>query len=158
MNMPVAAPAENLDKECHLAQELVELLKREQEQLIRADIQTLPELAEAKADIIGKMSSLAKLRHQRLAAAGFTASEKGMQDWVDNTAAKEDVRQSWQRLLSFAQSAKELNRVNGLLISKHLQRTQGALNALNSRTHGGGFYGPDGQSMSRPGSRGLVIG
>lgn len=161
MNMTVAAPAEDLDKECSVAQALVELLKREQEQLIRADIQALPEIAEAKADLIGKMSSLAMRRHQQLSAAGFASGEKGMQEWMNSPAAKDNARQSWKRLLSLAESAKELNRVNGLLIAKHLQRNQGALNALNTRFSGGsagGFYGPDGQSMSKPGSRGLVIG
>jgi flagella synthesis protein FlgN len=158
MNMQVAAPAESLDKECRMAQELVELLKREQAQLIRADIHSLPELTEAKAGLVGQMSSLAMHRHQRLAVAGFPSNESGMEEWVKSPAAKGDARQSWEQLLSLAESAKELNRVNGLLIGKHLVRTQGALNALNAGASGGNFYGPDGQSMSKPGSRGLAIG
>ena len=57
-----------------------------------------------------------------------------------------------------ARQAKEINRVNGLLISSHIARNQSALNVLRVQTGSGNFYGPDGQATARGVGRGLVVG
>lgn len=152
------SPAESLNEERAAIHSLLELLRQEQTHLIDADVEGLSKLTEEKSRIATQMSELAKRRHGMLAAAGFDATESGMQAWVDNPAATTTDRDSWKELLELAQSAKELNRVNGLLISQHMGRNQSALNVLQGNSQGGSFYGPNGQSTTKIGSRRLVVG
>lgn len=148
---------QSLSEELRIAAVLLDLLKQEQSILINANVDELTRLTEEKAKIVVRMSELAQSRHRVLGSAGFDASEAGMQKWVeDNTGAA--VGKSWMELLDLASEAKELNRINGLLISQHLGRNQAALNILHGAPQGGAMYGPDGQSAAKPGGRKLVVG
>jgi flagella synthesis protein FlgN len=102
---------------------------------------------------------LSQQRHAALAAAGCDASEAGMEPWL---AVNDDgdVRQQWERMLDAAREAKELNRVNGMLINKQLAHNQGVLNALRTPTNAptGTIYGASGQTMGVGVSKRYVIG
>ncbi|WP_088709647.1 flagella synthesis protein FlgN, partial [Noviherbaspirillum denitrificans] len=138
--------AQNLGEEIGAANSLLALLKQEQESLINADVDALPKLTEEKTKIVVRMNELAQIRHKALGSAGFDANETGMQKWVDSAAGSSVAGKSWKELLDLARQAKELNRVNGLLIGQHLGRTQAALNILHGAPQGGAMYGPNGQS------------
>lgn len=157
MNQTGNSPAQNLHEENSTARILLDLLKKEQEQLIAADIDALTTLTEEKTRLVARMLELASGRHQALAATGFAATEAGMQAWLDSLQSAV-VRQSWHELLELGRAAKEINRSNGLLIGKHLARNQGALNVLKGGPQGQALYGPNGQSAVRTSVRGLAIG
>jgi flagella synthesis protein FlgN len=149
-------PAASLGEEINAGKILLELLQREQEHLIHADLEALTAVTAEKEKAVARMTELALQRHRTLLAAGFEASENGMQHWIgkaDAAAAK-----SWNELLEIARQAKEANRVNGMLISQHMARNQNALNVLQGNPQGGNMYGPDGQTTSQPTSRTLVVG
>jgi flagella synthesis protein FlgN len=158
MNTVASSPAEHFDEERAAIHRLLELLRREQTHLIDADVEALARLTEEKSRTAAQMSDIAKRRHSALAATGFEATEIGMQAWIESAAATTAERDSWKGLLELAQSAKELNRVNGLLISQHIGRNQSALNALHGAQGGSNFYGPNGHSTTKIGSRRLVVG
>jgi flagella synthesis protein FlgN len=63
-------------------------------------------------------------------------------------------------MLHVAREAKELNRVNGMLISKQLAHNQGVLNALRTPTNAptGAIYGASGQTVGVGVSKRYVIG
>jgi flagella synthesis protein FlgN len=62
-------------------------------------------------------------------------------------------------LLEIAAQAKELNRVNGLLLGQHMARNQQALNILQGNNQPAGtIYGPNGQPTSAASTRRLVVG
>ncbi|QAU34339.1 flagellar protein FlgN [Janthinobacterium sp. 17J80-10] len=151
------SPAHQLQEELRTARTLLELLKEEQAQLITADIDALTALTEEKTRLVTRMSELAAERHLALAAIGFAATEAGMQAWLESRQP-EVIHQSWQNLLELARAAKEVNRSNGLLIGKHLNRNQSALNVLKGGPQGQALYGPNGQSSVTAGGRGLAIG
>lgn len=157
MNQNGTGPAHKLHEESRIARMLLDLLKKEQSQLVAADIAALTALTEEKTRLLARMSELAEERHAALAAAGFAATEQGMQSWLD-TLQPPTARQSWSELLEVAKAAKELNRTNGMLIGKHMARNQGALNVLKGGQPGQALYGPDGQSAISPAGRGLAIG
>ncbi|HCY62957.1 MAG TPA: flagellar protein FlgN [Oxalobacteraceae bacterium] len=157
MNSSGNSPAHKLHEENRHARMLLDLLQKEQAQLIAADINALTSLTEEKARLVARMSELAAERHTALAAAGFAATEEGMQAWLDSLQPS-TVRQSWKELLDLARAAKDINRSNGLLIGKHLARNQGALNVLKGGPQDQALYGPNGQSSVTPGGRGLAIG
>lgn len=150
-------PAISLDEELKATRHLVQLLEQEQVQLIEADIERLTALIEQKTAAMTRMAELAKSRHRILAASGLVADDAGMQAWLDSTQDP-NARKTWQELLALAQSAKETNRINGLLISSHLARNQAALNVVRGNTQSGGFYGPDGQPSTSNARRSLVVG
>ena len=150
--------AQSLGEELRAANTLLQLLKQEQAQLIDANVDELAKVTEEKAQVVARMNELAQNRHRALAAAGFEASEAGMQKWAKSPAALPAASKSWNELLGIAQQAKELNRLNGMLIGQHVARNQTALNILQGSPQGGTMYGPDGQSTSKTGSRRLVVG
>lgn len=158
MPSSMISPADTLKDEHQAAASLLQLLEKEQAQLIGANIEELSALTEEKAGIVEKMTKLAERRHQTLAAAGLTANEAGMQTWLKNTAKAADTQKLWNDLLALARSAKELNRLNGLLIAQYMARNQVALHTLHAPAQGSHFYGPDGQATARTTTRSLVVG
>jgi flagellar biosynthesis protein FlgN len=151
-------PAATLNDEVAVTRELASVLKREQTVLIAADIEALPALTTEKATLVAKIAVLANTRYQALAASGFADEEAGMKAWIDSASASTVAISSWSALLQAAEAAKELNRVNGLLISKHMARNQATLNVLHGNRQATPLYGPNGQPAAAGGSRGLVIG
>lgn len=152
------SPASALDREHQATNSLLELLKQEQAALVDGDVERLNGLTEEKAKIVSQMSQLARQRHGLLGAAGFEATEKGMQAWLGSEHATAADNKAWSELLETVRDANELNRVNGLLIGQHMARNQAALNILQGNAENGGMYGPNGQSATKIGSRRLVVG
>jgi flagella synthesis protein FlgN len=155
----MTSPTTNLRDEQQHIDSLIELMQQEQQFLIHADSEGLSTLTPKKAALVQQMAALAGARHRALAAAGFAASESGMQDWL---AAHGDaaIGAQWRALLARTADAKELNRVNGMLINKQMTNTQVAINAMRTPTGGAdsGVYGPSGQASAGGPSRRFVVG
>ena len=139
--------------------QLIELMKQEQALLVAADADGLVELTPRKNTLMQELADLSSQRHAALVAAGCEGSEAGMEPWLA-VGGNEDARAQWEALLELARQAKELNRVNGMLINKQLAHNQGVLNAL--RTPAGaqstGVYGASGQTLGSGPSKRYVIG
>jgi len=139
--------------------QLIELMKQEQALLVAADADGLVELTPRKNTLLQELADLSSQRHAALVAAGCEGSEAGMEPWLA-VGGNEDARAQWEALLELARQAKELNRVNGMLINKQLAHNQGVLNAL--RTPAGaqstGVYGASGQTLGSGPSKRYVIG
>ena len=155
----MTSPITTLRDEQQLITTLVDLMKQEQQFLVSADSGGLNTITPQKSALVQQMASLASQRHRALGAAGFPAREAGMEDWLahcDDAGA----RKAWLELLEHTREAKELNRVNGMLINKQMANTQVVLNAM--RTPAGasdtGVYGPGGQTSVGGPSRRFVIG
>jgi flagella synthesis protein FlgN len=156
--MQTVDPMQLLREEQRLMTTLLDVLKQEQQHLVAADIDGLTALTPEKSALVGQMASMARQRHDALGAAGFAPQEAGMTQWIaacgDNAAA-----QLWQTLLEQTREAKELNRINGMLINKHMSHTQGALQALRPRAAASSsFYGPSGHATTSTTSRGFFAG
>lgn len=153
-------PITTLRDEQQLITSLVGLMQQEQQCLVSADTDALTALTPQKSSFVHQMAALASQRHQALGAAGFAASEAGMEDWLASAAGDAEARTLWLGLLASTREAKELNRVNGMLINKQMTHTQVVLNAM--RTPAGGadntVYGPSGQTTGGGPSRRFVVG
>jgi flagella synthesis protein FlgN len=150
------APDRSLNEEYKLAQQLIELLKQEQAHLVKADVKGLTAVTEEKARAVSDLAKFTNLRYVALSKAGFIASESGMRTWL-NASPAPDAEKCWKDLVQLAQSAKSLNKTNGLLISKLMTHNQNALNVLQG-SRATNFYGPNGQSTTKIRPRGLVLG
>lgn len=153
------SPMESLQAEHQAIADLLALMKQEQTFLVQADAQGLAQVTEKKAQLVNLAADLAKARHAALQAAGFAGNEESMRDWL-SSINQQNIAQAWENLLDITRNAKEMNRVNGMLINKQLANTQNAMQALHAPVHGNNhnFYGPNGQSTATPTSRRLVVG
>lgn len=158
--MAIASPGATLRDEQHLIASILDVMKQEQQLLVSADADGLATLTPEKLKLAQQLGERSRLRHTALKAAGFAGGEAGMEPWLavgGNTGARAD----WDRLLDLTRQAKELNRVNGMLLNKQLANTTGILNALRGSSgaaHGGGVYGASGQTLSAGPSRRFVVG
>jgi flagella synthesis protein FlgN len=152
-------PTTTLRDELQLINSLLELMKQEQQFLVSADSDGLAAITPKKSTLVQQMAVLANQRHQALGKAGVAASEAGMEEWLAHS--QEDAARSlWLELLERTREAKEINRVNGLLINKQMMNTQVVLNAMRTPAGGGdaGIYGPGGQTSTAGPSRRYVVG
>jgi len=156
--MHPTSPTATLADENFAAGQLLQLLQQEQECLVGGNVDALEKLVPEKAAVVARMTELAQRRYRALAEAGHEAGEAGMKTWLAKPGAADDAQRAWNALLATAESAKELNRVNGMLINQHLARNQGALNILHGTPQTGNLYGPNGQSTLGKGRRSLVVG
>ncbi|MDN4057359.1 flagellar protein FlgN [Massilia sp. YIM B02769] len=133
---------------------LVDMMKQEQQLLMAADADALAELVPHKAALVQELAQLSRQRHATLGGMGFDASEAGMEAWVVSHADAE-TRGGWSALLASTAEAKELNRVNGLLINRQLAHNQTVLQALRTPTGAAEstLYGAKGQTFGAGAAR-----
>lgn len=158
--MSSVTPLNSLREEQQVMTSLLDVLKQEQQLLVTADIESLPAVTVKKTTLVTQMTLLSAQRHRALAKSGFAAEEAAMDAWIAASgAAQEESASLWTQLLAQTREAKELNRVNGILINRQMGHTQGALQALSPQgTAAASFYGPSGMSSTIPRSRGFMAG
>ncbi|MEH6438260.1 flagella synthesis protein FlgN [Massilia sp. DD77] len=154
-----SSPHHTLASEHQHVASLVELMKQEQQLLVALDADGLAELTPKKNALLAELAALSRQRHAALSAAGCPGSEAGMEPWLA-VAGNAELRGQWEALLQASRDAKELNRVNGMLINKQLAHNQGVLNALRTPTGGAaaGMYGASGQTLGAGPSKRYVVG
>jgi len=147
-------PHATLPAEHERVHALVDLMKQEQQLLMAADADALAELVPHKAALVQELAQLSRQRHAVLGGMGFEAGETGMEAWVVSHADAE-TRAIWSGLLASTAEAKELNRVNGLLINRQLAHNQTVLQALRTPTGGteSTLYGAKGQTFGAGAAR-----
>ncbi|MRW92114.1 flagellar protein FlgN [Duganella sp. FT80W] len=158
--MTTVTPLNSLREEEHIMSTLLDLLRQEQRLLVTAEIESLPALTSRKTALVTQMTLLSAQRHRSLGKCGFPAEEAGMDAWIAASGdARDESASLWQALLQHTREAKELNRVNGMLINKQMAHTQDALQAMRPQGAAStNFYGPSGISTSLPRSRGFIAG
>lgn len=154
----MTSPLTTLNDELALISSLVELMKQEQRHLVGIDVDGLLDLTPQKSQLVQDMAALSAQRHRALGALGMAADENGMQAWLPTAGA--DARALWQRLLERTTEAKELNRVNGMLIAKQMAHTQTIMQAMRTPTAAAdnSVYGPNGQTSGLTSSKRYVLG
>ena len=159
--MPIVTPSTTLPEEQQLMSYMLTLLKKEQASLVDAHADGVAEVTQHKSDVVSQLAALARLRHSALASAGFAAGETGMEPWLA-ASADASARTTWDDLLTLTRDAKELNRVNGMLVARQLAHNQTVLNAMRTPANGAapeaGLYGPGGQTSGFGPSRRFVVG
>ena len=153
------SPTQTIAAEHQHLDALVALMKQEQQSLVTLDADELSSLTTQKHALLASLSNLSQQRHAALRAAGCDGSEAGMEPWLA-ASNDSDGREQWARMLNAAREAKDLNRVNGMLISKQLAHNQGVLNALRTPTNAptGAIYGASGQTVGLGVSKRYVVG
>lgn len=138
-----------------LADELVAILSREQNNLVSANIDAIEGIIEEKSVVMQQMSNALQARYKMLEASRYEPNEAGLMQWLGKQTDV-SIKQEWMGFQKLLTQAKEMNRVNGILINKHFNRNQQQLNVLKSGHSSGEFYGPNGQSSSQSFLRGSL--
>lgn len=131
------------------------LLEQEQQALVAGDVDRLMPLAEEKTRVFSLLAGLGEARNQALATASLPPDRPGVQAWLDRHPDLSGSRKAWQEILKLTVKARELNQVNGKLISTRLANNQQALTTLLSAANQAALYGPDGQARPIGGGRSL---
>lgn len=157
MNAKSSSKPVSLEQDAQLLSELLALMSREQAHLVKADVDAIEAVIEEKSILLQRLNLAARVRYDALSSNGFEASEVGMDAWVQRQA-KPSITQSWAKFQKALSEAKEMNRLNGILISKHFNRNQELLNHLQGNSSKDSVYGRDGQAKSQTLIRsGLIV-
>ena len=146
MPTPQTSLVLDLAEEESLLGQFVAALDREQSALTEGLIDELPRYAEEKSALATRLNQLATQRNAQLKALGVAADRAGLDAWFAAHPDDQAANKHWTGILALAAEAKELNRLNGELITMRLQHNARALEALHGGQHALDLYGPDGQS------------
>lgn len=138
--------AEIIAAEADLVSAFVLLLNEEQDALKLGKADLLPGIVERKAAITGELAPVSAARNAELGRTGLMQDRAGVEAWLEKQPTDKLVRQHWQKLLSLAAEAKELNRVNGELIRLRMQNNTQVLEILLSTANRQDLYSADGQA------------
>lgn len=134
----------------------VSLLREEQEILVRGDAERLALIAPEKAAKINLLTELGEQRNRYLSSQNLTRNAEGMTTWLKrNPSLAASARKIWEQLLACAETAREINQSNGLLIESSLQQNRLRLGILQVANASEGVYRPDGQLRSLRHARSL---
>lgn len=142
--------ASSLQREIQTVESFIDLLRSEQSALQAGETEALSGLTAAKNALIDELGQLAAERNRQLSRLCGAEDRDGLARWAEaNGPAAAELR---QRLLGLAGEARNLNTLNGKLLTLRLNHTQSALFALHpgNRDH---VYGRDGQPSTRTGYR-----
>ncbi|SDK12295.1 flagella synthesis protein FlgN [Methylophilus rhizosphaerae] len=146
-------PAISFDADAMLVAKLIQDLQHEQTALVSADMATIEKLVDNRAELLQALGEAANQRYVALAAAGFEGNETGMEKWL-KLRSSQGTDRAWMDFQQQLAQAKELNRLNGLLINKHFQRNQERLDVLQGKSSGSTqLYGKNGQAHAANSSR-----
>lgn len=139
----------SFEQDIQLVNDLLALLAREQTNLVMMNMDAIEAMLSEKSELLQKISVTANKRYNALAANHFEANEAGMLSWL-NQQSKPLLSKAWAEFQKTLIQAKEMNRLNGVLINKHFNRNQQILSQLQGGgANAGSVYGPDGQARSQ---------
>jgi flagella synthesis protein FlgN len=140
------------EHDAQLVNKLLKVLSREQSSLVIADVDAIEVLMEEKSELLQLINIAVNKRYATLAAKGFESNEMGMIAWLKEQA-NPTTNEKWQNFQKSLSQAKEMNRLNGMLINKHFNRNQQLLNHLQGNSGQADVYAKNGQAKTHSSSR-----
>jgi flagella synthesis protein FlgN len=156
MKAPISKQAVSFEQDAKLAKELLATIRSEQAALVRADIDAIEAILDEKSAVLQRMNMVVLSRYEALAANGFEANEVGMNEWLKKQA-KPALNEAWTLLKKTLIQAKELNRLNGILINKQFNLNQQRLNHLQGNSEASEVYGRNGQAKTQSALRAALM-
>ena len=146
-DMVLAGFASCLKIEKKLFEELVGILKQEENVLTQSSFNKLDDFVSKKASLLEQLSQLDFKRNQHFKNNGVALEKKSINQWLEISCPNNnEIQDLWNELLVLADAARKLNHTNGLIISKYLQHNQRTFVALQCASGNVSLYGPSGQA------------
>lgn len=124
-------------------QSFIDVLRREQNALVKADVDQLISISSDKLKQAEHLNQLARARVSALESLGIRSDRLHVEAWL--ASQPRETSDAWNALIEAAKIAQHLNQTNGKLIESQLQNNQQALNMLASAANQSAVYGADGQ-------------
>ena len=154
----ITAYLSNLAEEHSVLARLVDLLRSEQDALVRGDADRVASIEEPKTHCIAALRAHAQERRALLLAGGESPDGEGMRHWTEEQGRAEPrLARRWREFLALARVADQVNRANGTLIAARLRATQQALTTMFGAAGIPGAYGADGNAVSLREARQLAV-
>lgn len=138
--------------------QLQALLEEERQALETRHHDPLPTLIEAKTKALDALAETAALRRQWLRAAGMNPDQEHWHQWLKDYPQGADLADAWQRITERMESCRQLNDINGKVMSRAQQalgRLLGLLRGQEAGTHTQ-LYDERGQASGKGDSQTLV--
>ncbi|MBA4141792.1 MAG: flagellar protein FlgN [Nitrosospira sp.] len=154
MSETVFDPIPSINAECNATYDFIDILRREQHALRQSDVSLLLPLAQEKARQTQQLAQLAAARKSWLGTLSPSPDRAGrnMERGLRNFPG---AAEAWEELLEVAETASQLNKINGSLVGQRLRYTRQALSVLQAIPQDAGLYGPNGHSQAFSGGREL---
>ena len=146
-DMVLAELASCLKIEKKLFEELVNILKQEENVLMQSSFNKLDDFVSKKASLLEQLSQLDFKRNQHFKNNGVALEKKSINQWLEISCPNNnEIQDLWNELLVLADAARKLNHTNDLIISKYIQHNQRTFVALQCASGNVYLYGPSGQA------------
>jgi flagella synthesis protein FlgN len=123
----------------------VSLLQAEQEILVHGDPDRLAAIAPEKSAQIDLLTRLGQKRDRYLTEQNLAMSAAGVETWLSrHPAIAVATRRTWRESLRRAETARQLNLSNGLLIESKMQQNRQKISVLQTAVGSDNVYRPDG--------------
>lgn len=142
-----------IEREIALVKRFAAVLNEEQEALKLGRIADLPDVNQAKSDLVQALNAL---EFERLAAIGSHDSQAGdgaMSRWIAQHPTDQASMLAWKALLGLAREAKAIHDLNARLVDMHLKQTSELLGALVKQGDKPALYSAAGVTQVNSGSR-----
>ncbi len=146
----------SFEEDAQLIHELIQLLEHEQKNLVLNNVKEIENVIATKTTLLQKINAVAKKRYATLESQHFEANENGMLAWILQQT-NPSIKQRWDVFQQTLVKAKEMNRLNGILITKHFNRNKQMLNNLQNAFKSNDVYSKNGQTKSNTTTRGSLI-
>jgi len=137
---------QRVNDEVQIVTQLLDTLDQEEQVLLSDAVDQLLELSQLKSQVVGDFALASQARYALLQNMGYAPEDRSMQLVLDNNSHPLLLK-NWTHFLDLVATAKEKNRVNGILLQKLSFRNQSALDVIQGRKSGA-LYGPNGQKNS----------
>lgn len=142
INSPVARC---ISEEIKQVSQLILVLEEEQADLKQGRADRLELYATRKQKHLQLLAQIETPRLKALKNLQLPAGPEGMTNWAGK--ASPQAKAQWEHLLTLLSMAKEVNRINGVVITERLGENQQALQMLMSAGDRLSLYGPNGQTQ-----------
>jgi flagellar biosynthesis/type III secretory pathway chaperone len=147
MNDPISALFDHLKVEQGLAEKLFSILKREEESLIKNDLNQLEVITSEKSQLINEYLLTRDGRWKKLSLVDINLKETELDQWI-HSQKNESLHHIWANLNQILTDSQQINRTNGLIIHQLSSKNQRAMAILLGQDDSDGLYGSSGQSLS----------
>jgi flagellar biosynthesis/type III secretory pathway chaperone len=147
MNDPISALFDHLKVEQGLAEKLFSILKREEESLIKNDLNQLEIITSEKSQLISEYLLTRDARWKKLSLVDINLKEAELDQWI-RSQKNESLHDIWTKLNQVLTDSQQINRTNGLIIHQLSTKNQRAMAILLGQDDSDGLYGSSGQSLS----------
>ena len=147
MNDPISALFDHLKVEQGLAEKLFSILKREEESLIKNDLNQLEVITSEKSQLISEYLLTRDSRWKKLSLVDINLKETELDQWI-HSQKNESLHHIWANLNQILTDSQQINRTNGLIIHQLSTKNQRAMAILLGQDDSDGLYGSSGQSLS----------